>query len=94
VPEAPAPIRRGGSLRERVGTVAACVDAFEPIVGIVVRDRRHSDIVTHAIEFDVPQIDALNAKRMNGTYTNGCFAHDMLEERRPSFRQAQPSASR
>jgi hypothetical protein len=93
VPEIPAPRSSDSVFPQRVGTVAACVDAFEPIVGVVVRDRQpNGDAVDHAIEFDVPQIDALNAKRTGGTYLNGCFAHDMLAQQRPSNQQPHPSA--
>jgi hypothetical protein len=94
VPETPTPISPETLFPQRVGTVAACVDAFEPIVGLVLRDRQPTrDAGSHRIVFDVPEIDALNAKRTGGTYVNGCFAHDMLKQQRPSNRQAHSSAA-
>jgi hypothetical protein len=79
VPEPPSILREDGVQKvERVGTVAACVDAFQPIVGYVLRQTDGTMGVTYDIAFLVDVIDDLNAKRTNGTYQDGCYAGEML----------------
>jgi MoaA/NifB/PqqE/SkfB family radical SAM enzyme len=86
VPDKPEDIDRNRHLRkERIGSIAACVDAFKPIVGRLVRETRHDAAASrYYLEFFTDVIDALMQKRLNGTYVDGCFAAEMLDE----FRQA------
>jgi len=90
VPEPPAIVARTGrSVVESIGTIAACVDAFKPLVG---RLERFTDMATgetdYDLRFDVEAIDLLNQKRVSGVYSDGCFAVEMLDEDRQKSRAA------
>lgn len=64
---------------EAVGSIAACVDAFKPIVGRLVRVTTKADgRARHHLDFFGTIIDELNRKRIDGTYSDGCFAPEML----------------
>lgn len=78
VPEEPVPLSAG---REKIGTIAGCVDAFKPIVGQLVRISDGLS-VDYDLQFDHGVIDRLNRKRLDGTYRDGCFAPEMLDEAR------------
>jgi hypothetical protein len=69
---------------EAAGTIAACVDAFKPIVGKLIRT---TDKASHKSFYDLiffrKIIEELNRKRLDGTYSDGCFAGELLEEMRP-----------
>lgn len=70
---------------ERAGTIAACVDAFKPIVGHLVRNtERATGFVSYRLDFLHEVIDELNRKRMSGIYKDGCFATEMLAELKPA----------
>lgn len=76
----------GALRRERIGTMAGCVDAFKPIVGRLVREIDKSrGSVTYDLEFFHDVIEELTQKRLNGTYTDGCFAGEMLSELRSQW---------
>ncbi|MFD3682149.1 hypothetical protein [Streptomyces sp. NPDC058613] len=69
--------------REKIGDVVGCVNTFEPHLGILVRTvtadgtgERH----TYDVEFDHDEIEAFTAKRLAGTYKDGCFATELSEE--------------
>lgn len=67
--------------RERIGSIAACVDAFKPIVGRLVRETVPGESVPRYYpEFFREVIDTLTRKRLDGTYRDGCFAAEMLTE--------------
>ncbi|GLY99623.1 hypothetical protein [Actinoplanes sp. NBRC 103695] len=90
VPEPPEELHTTAARRvERIGTVAACVDAFQPVVGDL---RRTTDLaggaVTHDIDFFHDVIDDLNHRRVTGAYSDGCYAPEMLAD--PSPPRAQP----
>lgn len=66
---------------EKIGVVAGCVDAFKPIVGYLIRQtNKGNKTITYDIKFFHDVIDDLNRKRLDGTYTDGCFATEMLSE--------------
>ena len=72
---------------ERVGTVAACVDAFHPQVGYLRREtKRNGQEAAYSLAFDHHGIDRLVQKRLDGSYRNGCFAHDLLAQSRDGER--------
>jgi len=82
VPEQPVVLEDGGrELRERIGTIAACVDAFKPTVGRLVR---WTDRVTqsrqYTLDFFGDRIEELRRKRVSGAYRDGCFASELLVE--------------
>ncbi|MGN6318146.1 radical SAM protein [Trinickia sp.] len=82
VPDAPEDIERNARLsKEKIGSIAACVDAFKPICGRLIRETTpDARSVRYYPEFFPDVIDALTRKRMDGTYTDGCFAGEMLAE--------------
>ncbi|WP_419997509.1 radical SAM protein [Streptomyces boninensis] len=68
-------------LRERIGDVVGCVNTFEPHLGILTRTTSaDGQDVTYDLEFDHEAIEAFTAKRLAGTYKNGCFARELSEE--------------
>lgn len=82
VPDEPEDIERNTrTSKEKIGSIAACVDAFKPICGRLIRETT-PDVpsVRYYPEFFPDVIDALTRKRMDGTYTDGCFAGEMLAE--------------
>lgn len=67
--------------QELVGIVVGCVEAYKPILGRVLRiTDKTSDSVNHSVEFYKDEVEALMRKRMDGTYTDGCFAPELLRE--------------
>jgi hypothetical protein len=69
------------SRREKIGDIVGCVNTFEPHLGILVRQTRaHDQAVTYSVDFDHQEIDAFTAKRLSGTYQDGCFARELSEE--------------
>lgn len=70
-----------GLLVEKIGEVTACVNIFEPHLGIMVR-KTHVDTneVNYDVQFDVMKIERFTNQRMDGTYTNGCFAEEVSQE--------------
>jgi hypothetical protein len=84
VPDPPETITFGDFGRiEKIGSIAACVDAFKPIVGKLIRmTPAASGEPTYMLEFYKDVIDNLQRKRLNGTYLDGCFAPEMLNESR------------
>jgi hypothetical protein len=65
--------------REKIGDVVGCVNTFEPHLGILTRTVT-SGGTTYDVEFDHEEIEAFTAKRMSGTYKDGCFATELSEE--------------
>jgi hypothetical protein len=85
VPDGPTTVNESADVHiERIGTVAACVDAFKPICGHLVRttDKARKS-VSYDLDFSLAVIDELNRKRRDGTYRDGCFAKELLVELRP-----------
>lgn len=79
---------------EKIGDVVACVNIFEPYLGALVRIVEDNKI-TYSIEFDHAAIEKFNTKRMNGTYKNGCFARELLNEKQVELtRQARASITK
>lgn len=81
VPDAPEDIEWNALVRkEKIGSIAACVDAFKPIVGRLIRETScDTSTPRYYPEFFYDAIDALTQKRLDGTYTDGCFAGEMLQ---------------
>ena len=73
----------GETRLEQIGNIAACVDAFKPVCGRLLRktDKLCGD-VSYDLEFFHDVIGELNNKRLDGTYRDGCFAPEMLHELR------------
>jgi hypothetical protein len=66
---------------EKVGTIAGCVDAFKPIVGdLIRRTDKTIETISYSLVFFHDVIAELNRKRLEGIYTNGCYADEMLDE--------------
>ncbi|WP_448203857.1 hypothetical protein [Azospirillum sp. sgz302134] len=66
---------------EWIGSIGACVDAFHPLVGRLVRDTdKIRGAVSYRLDFRHDVIADLNRKRMDGTYRNGCYALEMETE--------------
>jgi hypothetical protein len=84
VPDGPDVIAEDGArLLEKAGSVAGCVDAFKPIVGRLVRATdKATRRSAYYIDFFHAVIEELTRKRLSGVYSDGCFAHEMLEEER------------
>lgn len=82
VPSVPCFLSEDGcNRRERMGDVAACVDAFQPRVGQLVRETRLQDgVTTYDVDFFYDDIELLRRKRLDGTYRDGCFAAELLAE--------------
>jgi hypothetical protein len=71
------------SRKEKIGSIAACVDAFKPIVGKLVRETPlRFGAPRYHLEFFYDVIDELTRKRLNGSYQDGCFAAEMLQEQK------------
>lgn len=92
VPDEPEDIERNPNfVREKVGSIAACVDAFKPICGRLIRETTpHAPRPRYYPEFFRDVIEALTRKRMNGTYADGCFAGEMLAELRAADVRVNP----
>lgn len=86
VPDPPEEIERNAHVhREKIGSIAACVDAFKPICGRLIRETSpQTPMPRYYPEFFQDVIDALTRKRLDGTYRDGCFAGEMLAERHAS----------
>ncbi|OEZ59126.1 radical SAM protein [Duganella sp. HH105] len=83
VPDPPQTIASGdfGSI-EHIGSIAACVDAFQPVVGKLLRATpADGGQPTYKLEFYYEVIEDLQRKRLDGTYRDGCFAPEMLAKR-------------
>lgn len=76
---------------EKIGDVVACVNMFEPHLGILIRKTNLQDgSKTFSVEFNHQAIDAFTDKRLRGVYKNGCFSGELLEEMKMELtRQAQ-----
>src|SRR4051794_13298568 len=69
------------SRREKIGDIVGCVNTFEPHLGILVRQTAaRGQGPSYSVEFDHAAIEAFTAKRLNGTYQDGCFAREISEE--------------
>lgn len=85
VPDRPRELARGRlGRRERIGSIAACVDAFKPLVGDLIRETPCVGVPAYRLEFFHDVIDELMRKRRDGTYADGCFAPEMLSELKPA----------
>ncbi len=70
-----------GERREKIGDVVGCVNTFEPHLGILVRKiSAQEQGVTYSLEFDHQEINDFTARRLAGTYEDGCFARELSEE--------------
>lgn len=83
VPDPPTTVASGDSGRtEHIGSIAACVDAFHPIVGKLIR---HTPAAAgrpgYTLEFFHDVIEKLQRKRLDGSYRDGCFAPEMLSSK-------------
>lgn len=82
-----------GERCEKIGDVVACVNMFEPHLGVLVRKISASG-AAYALEFDHKAIEEFTDKRMRGVYKDGCFARELLEEKRlEPTRQARSAVS-
>ncbi|HST81422.1 MAG TPA: ATP-grasp domain-containing protein [Kineosporiaceae bacterium] len=71
-----------GQRREKIGDIVGCVNTFEPHLGYLVRTVAGPEHdVSYSLEFDHSEIDAFTAKRMAGTYQDGCFARELSAEK-------------
>lgn len=66
--------------RQKIGDIVGCVNTFEPHLGTLVRTTAASGAVGYELAFDHQAIEAFTAKRLAGTYRNGCFATELSEE--------------
>ncbi|WP_424212906.1 radical SAM protein [Streptomyces sp. BI20] len=69
--------------REKIGDVVGCVNTFEPHLGTLVRTVTpgpDGEVTAYDVEFDHDEIEAFTAKRLAGTYKDGCFATELSEE--------------
>lgn len=70
-----------GERQEKIGDIVGCVNTFEPHLGILVRTLTGPDRqVSYSAQFDHQAINDFTAKRMAGTYKDGCFARELSEE--------------
>jgi hypothetical protein len=75
--------REGDTVHEQIGEISACVNIFEPAFGELVRITKTSDnSVTYDLQFNHEEIDTFAKKRVDGHYKNGCFANEVLEEKK------------
>lgn len=83
VPDRPQTIESGEFGRiEHIGSIAACVDAFQPIVGKLIRvTPANGGQPTYKLEFYYDVIEDLQRKRLDRTYRDGCYAPEMLAKR-------------
>lgn len=64
-----------------IGDVVGCVNVFEPKVGEVFRVTSGIDnSISYRLQFDQQAIARLMKKRMDQTFTNGCFAPELMAE--------------
>lgn len=66
--------------RTQIGDIVGCVNTFEPHLGILVRTVDAAGQTAYSLDFDHDAIDAFSAKRMNGGYSDGCFAREISAE--------------
>jgi hypothetical protein len=72
----------GDERREKIGDIVGCVNTFEPHLGYLVRTvSGPGRDVSYRLEFDHEEIDAFTAKRLAGTYQDGCFARELSAEK-------------
>jgi hypothetical protein len=73
----------GDSAYEKVGDLVGCVNVFEPTVGKLLRRRGTvGETSEYKLEFDIAAINALTKKRLDGTYKDGCFSRELMDELR------------
>ncbi len=66
---------------EIVGDLVGCVNIFEPVVGTLIRQTNiTSNSVSYKIDFYYDEIEKLTKKRLDGTYKNGCFSRELMDE--------------
>jgi hypothetical protein len=71
---------------EKIGDIVACVNIFEPYFGYLYRKTDlQTRKVDYGLEFDHQAIDKFSQLRANGFYKNGCFAKEMLLEKKPEI---------
>ncbi|EKO3606105.1 hypothetical protein M6C35_000984, partial [Vibrio metschnikovii] len=79
----PSPIEKIGSVGEKIADIVGCVNIFEPYLGYLLRVPNIDGIsYRYKVCFDENAIDNFTAKRLNGEFTNGCFAGEMLMDDR------------
>ena len=67
---------------EKIGDIVACVNIFEPYLGLLVRKTNLADqSVQYTLNFDQAAIHELARKRIEGVYKNGCFAKELRKEK-------------
>jgi MoaA/NifB/PqqE/SkfB family radical SAM enzyme len=59
-----------------IGTVVGCVNTFEPKLGSLYRVGT-GDNTDYKVQFDTAAIKKLQAKRVENTFTNGCFSKEL-----------------
>lgn len=71
---------------EKIGDIVACVNIFEPHFGVLVRrTNKATNEASYALEFDDAAIDRFTLERVEGVYQDGCFAKEMLKNKRPEL---------
>lgn len=66
---------------EHIGDIVGCVNLFEPVVGSLVRYTTSPDnSARYDLVFFDEEIEKLTRKRLDGTYKNGCFARELMDE--------------
>lgn len=64
-----------------IGDIVACVNIFQPHLGTLVkRESKIDNSTDYKLEFDHRAIEDFTTKRLQGVYTNGCFARELLAE--------------
>lgn len=71
---------------EKIGDIVACVNIFEPHLGFLFRKTNlQTAEVTYELDFNHQAIDDFSRQRITGVYKNGCFAKEMLQEKKPAI---------
>ncbi len=66
---------------EDIGDIVGCVNVFEPYVGSLTRITHiQSGNKTYKVNFDHQAINELATKRLNGTFKNGCFSRELMNQ--------------
>lgn len=84
---------KNGIRTEKIGDIVACVNIFEPHLGVFIRETKlDSGAKDYRLAFDERAIDEFSRQRTTGVYKNGCFLRELLAEKPLELTQQAQSA--